>query len=329
MDLKKRIKDRLFTIKSKEEVKLRKFIISLFVFTLMLSINSTAKDAFSYEPNEYPDSVTEYGMEPFTTGYRDSQLEDFVVVEGEKAYHGTHSVAIHMTHPGSRWLIYAKNALESGQADALDSTFLDGLNIGDTLYYYLYVPWGAPIDSIFIFVRAIESGNWNQDVHTVYHASDLHYGRWNELKDGISDTCTTAFGDGAPFTTPLIQSDFQIDLIDGVVPACTLYFDCPSSKGRVPSEYIDTTGQAGITLPDGKGIEVAKGSINCVEYTLNTSAPVMIQVFDLTGRKQKEIPIGFRPTGNYNISLDLAPGVYITKVTTDIAEATGKIICVR
>ncbi len=301
---------------------MKKFIISLFVFTLMLSINSPAKDAFSYEPNEYPDSVTEYGMEPFTTGYRDSQLEDFVVVEGEKAYHGTHSVAIHMTHPGSRWLIFAKNALENGQADALDSTFLDGLQIGDTVFYYLYIPWGAPIDSIFIFVRNVD---WAHDDHKVYHASDLRFGRWNELKDGISELAT----DSTPFSVPLVQSDFQIDLIDGVVPACTLYFDCPSSKGRVPSKYIDTTGQAGITLPDGKGIKVAKGSINCVEYTLNTSAPVMIQVFDLTGRKQKEIPIGFRPAGNYNISLDLAPGVYITKVTTDIAEATGKIICVR
>jgi hypothetical protein len=311
---------------------LKKFIISLFVLTFMFSLAVIAKDAFSFEPEEFPDSIIPAGIDgmgPFTTGYRDSRAEDFEVVVGEKAYHGNHSVAIYMTHPGERWLIFAKNALESGQTDALDSTFLDGLNIGDTLYYYLYVPWGAPIDSIFIFVRDL---NWNQEVHSIYHASDLRFGRWNELKDGISDTTIAGFGNGAPMTIPLIQSDLQIDLIDGAEPACTLYFDCPSSKGKVPSKYVDTTGQAGISVQDpGKNpVKITKGSINCIEFTMNANAPVMVQVFDLTGRKQKEIPMGFQTAGDYSISLDLATGVYIAKITTDaVDEATGKIICVK
>jgi len=307
---------------------LRNFYELLIVFILVFSIDILAKDAFSFEPNEYPDSVTEYGMEPFTTGYRDSRPEDFSIVEGGKSYHGTHSVQLSMTHAGTRWLIFAKNARESGQTEALDSTFLHDLDIRDTMYYYLYVPWNAPIDSIFIFVRDL---SWNQEVHTIYHASDLHFGRWNELKDGISDTTIPGFGNGVPFTTPLIQSDFQIDTKAGVVPACTLYFDCPSSKGRVPSSYVDTTGQSGIEMPEqGAGaVTIVKSSINCVEYAINVNAPVMVQVFDLTGRKQLEIPVGIQSVGTYSIPLNLPAGVYLTRVVAGAEEVTGKAICFK
>jgi len=303
---------------------LRNFSELLIVFILVFSIDILAKDAFSFEPNEYPDSVTEYGMEPFFTGYRDSKPEDFVVVEGERWWHGTHSVAIHMTHEGARWLILTKNALESGENEALDTTFLDGVKHGDTLFYYLYIPWTAPIDSIFVFVR---NTTWNHDIHTVYHASDLRYGRWNILKDGISDTTA----DGDPFELPLIQSDFQIDLVAGEVPACTLYIDAISSKGRVPDKYADTTGQSGIEMPEpGDGaVSVAKGSINCVEYAINVNAPVMVQVFDLTGRKQLDIPVGVQAAGSYSIDLSLPAGVYITRVTVGAEEVTGKAICVK
>jgi len=319
---------------------LKKFLTVLFVIVFFLSLKALAKDAFSFEDKEYakkypnPDSIPSDidAMKPFTTGYRNSLPEDFSRVEGAKTYHGSHAIQLTMTHEGTRWLIFAKNARESTQADALDSTFLHDLDIGDTLFYYLYVPWNAPIDSIFIFVRALDAGGtWTQDVHTVYHASDLHFGRWNELKDGISDTTVTGFGNGEPFPTPLIQSDFQIDTRAGVVPACTLYFDCPSSKGRVPSEYIDTTGQAGIEMPEpGDGaVKVAKGSINCVEYAIGVVAPVMVQVYDLTGRKQLEIPVGIQSAGTYRIPLNLPAGVYLTRVVAGEEEVTGKVICVR
>jgi hypothetical protein len=314
-----------------KEVNLRKFLVLLFIVMLLSSLSAFAKDAFSFEPYEYPDSVlpsTDYeGMEPFITGYRDSKPEDFSIVEGKKWWHGTHSVQISMTHEAIRWNIMAKNKRISGQVESLDTTFLTDLDYGDTIYYYLYIPWNAHIDSIFIFVRNYD---WDHEEHTVYHTSDLHYGRWNELKDGISRNNTA--GDPFDKIDSIIQSDFEIHTSPLVnPPACTLYWDAPSSKGRVPPRFTDTTGQAGVEMPEqGAGaVTVTKGSINCVEYSINASEPVIVQVFDLTGRKQLEIPVGMQSAGTYSIPLNLRAGVYITRVAAITGEATGKVICVK
>ncbi len=297
---------------------MKNFIALFIILTLVFSLNTFAKDSFSFEPEEYPDSIIPPGIEglaPFTTGYRDSEPGDFSVVEGEESWHGTHSVQIRMTHEGTRWFLFCKNALISGQEDALDTTFLIDLDNGDTIYYYLYIPSEAPIDSIFMFLR---NQNWEHDEHTVYHASDLNFGGWNELKDGISDNNTS----GEPFTFPLIQSDFQIDTYDSVAnPACTLYWDCPSSLGPV----------AGIYMPEQKNnaVSVVKNSINCVKYTLNVGKPVIVQIFDLTGRKQTEIVPGFQTAGSYDIDLSLSTGVYIARVVAGIELETVKVICVK
>ena len=55
----------------------------------------------------------------------------------------------------------------------------------------------------------------------------------------------------------------------------------------------------------------------------------MVQVFDLTGRKQEEIPIGIQPAGTYNIQLTFPTGVYLTVVTAGEVIKTGKVICVK
>jgi len=297
----------------------QKIIALLFILTLVFPLNTFAKDSFSFEPEEYPGGIIPPGIEglaPFTTGYRDSRPEDFSVVEGE-SWHGTHAVQIRMTHEGKKWNIFARNYyLHPGDPEYLDSTFLQDLDTGDTIYYYLYIPSGAPIDSIFMFLRDY---NWAWDKATIYHASDLDFGVWNELKDGISDS--TDYGD-TTFTFPIMQSDFQIDTYDSVAnPACTLYWDCPSSSGPV----------AGINMPEQKNnaLSVVRSSINCVKYTLNAAAPVIIQIFDLTGRKQTETVPGFQAAGSYGIDLSLSAGVYIARIVAGTEEKTAKVICIR
>jgi hypothetical protein len=304
---------------------LRNFLVLLFVVMLLSSLSALAKDAFSFEPYEYADSVlpsTAYeGMEPFITGYRDSRASDFSIVEGIKWWHGTHSIQMCMTHTGTKWNIMAKNAVIGSQPENRDTSFLIGVENRDTIYYYVYIPWNAHIDSIFIFVR---NQDWAHDGHTTYYPQNLRFGRWNELKDGISDDFE--------ITTGIIQSDFEIHTNPEVnPPACTLYFDAISSKGRVPPRFTDTTGQAGVEMPEpGAGaVTITKGSINCVEYSINASEPVIVQVFDLTGRKELEIPVGMQSAGTYSIPLNLRAGVYITRVATITGEATGKVICVK
>ncbi len=299
---------------------MKKFLTLLMVLTFVFVISAIAKDAFSFEPNDTL-YYKEGGMVPFFTGYRDSKPEDFSVVEGAKWWHGTHALQLTMTHPGTQWILLTKNHYVAPDNDEyMDTTFIKGLTNRDTIYYYVYIPWSAPIDSIFIFVR---DENWQFDELTVYHAEDLNFGRWNELKDGIADNLNLA-------TVRIVQTDFQIDLVADTVPACTLYFDAISSKGRVPPQFCDTAGQAGIKIPEqGNGVSVAKGSINCVEYAIDAGAPVIVQVFDLTGRKRLEIPVGMQPAGTYSVPLNLPAGVYLTRVATIKGEAKGKSICIN
>jgi hypothetical protein len=299
----------------------RKFIALLCILTFVFSLNTFAKDAFSFEPYEYADSfvpLTYEGMEPFITGYRDSKPEDFSIVEGKKWWHGTHSIQMCMTHRGTKWNIMAKNAVIGSQPENRDTSFLIGVENRDTMYYYVYIPWSCPIDSIFIFVR---NQDWAHDGHTTYYPRNLSFGRWNELKDGISDDFE--------ITTGIIQSDFEIHTNREVnPPACTLYIDAISSKGRVPGKYADTTGQSGIEMPKEGALNVAKASINCIEYTINCNTMVMVQVFDLAGRKIMEEG-GFQVAGSYSLPLDLTAGVYLTVITAGEEIKTAKTICVK
>lgn len=311
---------------------MKNIIALLFILMLVFSLNTFAKDAFSFEPEEYTDSIIppgHIGMEPFITGYRNSDTLDFSVVETAEMLHvhGTHVIQMTMTHPGTAWNIMAKNAVIGNQPENRDTSFLIGLNNRDTLWYWVYIPWSCPVDSIFIFVR---NENWSHEEHTVYHPSDLNFGKWNELKDGISDNFS-----GQPYDLTngnIIQSDFEVRTNPAISPPnCTLYIDAISSKGRVPPEYIDTNYQGGIKMPEpGEGVvKVSKGSINCIEYATNVTAPVMIQVFNVAGQKKIEIPIGMQVAGSYNIPLDLAAGVYIIRVVVGAEEETGKAICVK
>lgn len=295
---------------------MKNFLLSFIALILVISLSTFAKDSFSFEPEEYEgDSVplSYIGMAPFFTWYRDSDPEDYSVVEGEESWHGTHAVQMRLTRTGTKWNIICQNHyLRPADTMSKDTTFLQDLNYGDTIYYYLYIPLVAPIDSLFVFVRNV---NWTHDEHTVYHASDLSFGGWNELKDGISDDF--------PMVDSVIQSDFEIHTTPyGANPACTLYWDCPSSLGPM----------AGISMPEQKNnaVSVAKNSINCVKYTLNGGKPVILQIFDLTGRKVSEMVPGFQTAGSYEIDLtSLSPGVYIARVVAGIEVEIGKVICVK
>jgi hypothetical protein len=87
--------------------------------------------------------------------------------------------------------------------NSLDTLFLPGIEAGDTLYYYLFVPCGAPIESLFIFER---DSIWTQDPKAWYFPKDLTFGAWNELKSGVSDTGAN----GTTMQFPLVQVDFEI-----------------------------------------------------------------------------------------------------------------------
>lgn len=70
----------------------------------------------------------------------------------------------------------------------------------------------------------------------------------------------------------------------------------------------------------------ASGSVY-VSCNLASSAPVSIQVCDITGRVVEETQSGIQPAGNYEYKLkELAKGVYIVKLSTGAVSATAKLV---
>jgi hypothetical protein len=202
--------------------------------------------------------------------------------------------------------------------NALDTNFLPGVGDKDTIFYYLWIPCGAPIDSIFIFAR---DSIWAQDAKTVYKKIDLNFGCWNELFDRVDSTGTFLF--------PLVQCDFEIHTdaslnVPGTSPGCTLYFDCPSSIGSIfPDGYDDTTGQreiCGGIIEGSDGITV-EASINSVKISLSKSAPITVSIYNVIGQRVYQ-SAGFAPAGENIVDVsDLANGVYTVKVVSGVGSA--------
>jgi hypothetical protein len=252
---------------------------------------------------------------------------------------GNHAAQLDLTTPGNKWLFLCKAFSRGGPGqNGLDTIFMDDLVPGlDTIYYYLWIPNNAPIDSIFAFERD-SLMEWDSKV--IFRKADLNFGYWNELKSGLSLTADSS-GTQVPIHLPLWQIDFEIHTDSafahpGLSPGCTLYWDCPSTMGSILSFIGDTAGQKdtlhpGIEMPEqGDGaVIVPKTSINCVAYETTVMAPVMIQLFDVTGRKQLEIAPGVQPAGKYSIPLkDLHAGVYLVRVVAGKEVETGKVISV-
>jgi hypothetical protein len=309
-------------------VKLRKFL-AVFVLVFVFALPIFAKYMYDFE-EPWPDTLTT--IAPWIP-YRDLDTSCVSVVENVKWFSsfGHHAVEIRLNKVGKMWLVFLVAKWQAGY-NARDTLFLKDLAPGDTIYYYWYIPCGAPIDSFFIFER---DSMWGRDYYSYYFPEDLTFGAWNELKDGISEMRNNG---SEPMLFPLIQIDceFHTDSMlkhNGVAPNCTLYFDCPSSMGPV-SAYADTAGQrencAGVEMPkQGSGaVSVPKTSINCLEYETKVMAPVAIQVFNAAGRKQLEIVPGVQPAGKYSIPLELPAGVYLVRVVAGKEVETGKIISV-
>jgi hypothetical protein len=279
---------------------------------LVYSLPALAKGTYDFEHGVRDSTLPWLGTRDF------NNYNDLKVVTDE-ALNGNYSLQVPLCDTGflspyGYWYLYCKGAFMGGPPqNAYDSCFLWDLGVGDTMWYYFYCPSGAEVDSFVIF---LQDSNWTYGPYKNYIYADLDMDAWNEFKYPLTTDI-----EGNPLDFRIAQANLWI-MTFSTPPSCTLYFDCPST---------DSSQMAGITIPEqGDGaVSIARGSINCVEYSIKVSAPVMLQVFDLVGRKQKEIAPGIQAPGSYKVDLDLPTGFYFARVVAGKEVVISKITCVK
>jgi hypothetical protein len=297
-------------------VNLRKFFV-LFILLFVFVLPIFAKYFFDFEQ---PIADVQYPLDPWIQ-YRDlakvrvngTDTTYLVsVVDNVKwvTQGGHHAAEVRMDTSGNKWLLMCK-ARWNGMVNALDTLFLTDVGVGDTMYYYLWIPQDAPIDSIFIFER---DSIWGWGDVSRYYPEDLTFGCWNELKDGVS-----LLKGADTMLFPLVQCDFEIHTDSalnhpGLTPGCTLYFDCPSTMGSIMGVFDDTVGQCQAGIIEGPDGITVEASINSVKISLIKSAPITVNVYNVIGQKVYE-SAGFAPAGESTLDFsDLAKGVYTVRV---------------
>jgi len=92
---------------------------------------------------------------------------------------------------------------------------------------------------------------------------------------------------------------------------------------------IFNPGPASGTGPEFKVYPNPATDMARIEFTLNTSNKVSIQMFDLTGKLVRTMDMGHLPTGNHEVNLSVSSmpsGTYILKVMNGSQGSSGKIV---
>ncbi len=288
---------------------MRRFFI-LFLLILFSSLSISAKRIQDFEYGEWGDSTWGWKESRFFVNNNDMK---FVT---DKAYSGSQSIMLPLidTIPfgGIRmWLLYCKSAYWTNGI-CKDSVFMhENVEIGDSIFYYLYCSPSAPIDSIVLYVR---DSDWRNSIYDIYQYDNLTMDAWNELICYITDTNV----EGLPMRLPLLQFDFWFWTDMGVYPfVCTLYIDAISTDGPV----------SGITInPDKINLET---SINNINFILDEPAHVLLSIYNLTGIKVTEIVPGRLTAGAHSIPVENLPtGIYIVRGVFGQVKLTGKLLII-
>ncbi|MDX1741914.1 MAG: T9SS type A sorting domain-containing protein, partial [Rhodothermales bacterium] len=67
-------------------------------------------------------------------------------------------------------------------------------------------------------------------------------------------------------------------------------------------------------------------------YTLGRGTAVSLSVYDVLGRKVKEVALGMQPAGAHEILLDatdLSPGLYVYRLGSDVYSETKRMMVVK
>jgi hypothetical protein len=230
------------------------------------------------------------------------------------AYEGDHTLGVILfdpaiTDPGDdKWDFHSRpNEAETGINHFAD------VGTADTISFQVWIPPVGEIDENLVFVPYAQYLDWGVfDENDSISLDSIHQlgfedGGWREFTVTLPDTVSG--GD-------VLALGIQLEFPEVVNPDYTIYVD-----------YITSETVAGIPISEDESIlSVPKASVNNLSYQLNSAAPVHIAVYNTLGQKAKEIVPGTQAGGAYSLDVDLAPGVYLYKVTAGKVGKSSKLI---
>lgn len=231
---------------------------------------------------------------------------------------GSHALRVVLTDP-------TDTGFMEPQFTTTESNFLNDFNLGDTVFYALYL--GIPhdpdtfINVLKMFGKAGPSWGWHENgsIWGIPNPSPhlpndtVKFGQWNLVAFVIPQMDSTwhQIGICINFNNNSAANTYSEN--------DTIYFDAITSLGRL----------SGINIKDGD-VVLPKTSIGSIKYSLSSTTPVLIEVFDLTGRKVISEAPGFQVAGDHELKTDgLAAGVYIVKVVAGNAILISKLITIE
>lgn len=236
---------------------------------------------------------------------------------------GSHALRVVLTDPSDTGWVEPQFSNEG--------EFLEDLATGDTIFYAIYL--GEPqdpdtaIDVFKMFGKHGPDWTWAEDANgTVWGIpgtcanlpnDTVKFGQWNLLTyvvPDIGDHVWQQVGICINFNASL--SEYPENTYS---ENDTIYLDAITSQGRL----------SGIDIAEGS-LVLPKTSIGSIKYSLTSTAPVLIEAFDLTGRKVLSEAPGFQAAGDHELKpVGLASGVYIVKVVVGDAILTSKLLTIE
>ncbi len=256
-------------------------------------------------------------------------ISDYLPIEvinaSSTVYEGTYALGVILydtatSDPGADKWDFNSRPGEGGRNHFYHVEGTDTINDvveGDTIRFHLWIPPKYEIDTQLVYrsySQYIEWGIWDADsigIDSIYDNEGLVDGGWRAFDVVLPDTVGG---------TDILAVGIQFEFPDTVNPGDTIYVD-----------YITSEGSSGINIlpEDASILSLPSSSINNLRYEINSAALVHIAVYNSLGQKVKEIVPGFQAANAYSLNIDLAPGIYLYKVTAGKNGKCSKLLMLK
>ena len=236
---------------------------------------------------------------------------------------GSHALRVVLTDPSDTGWVEPQFSNEG--------EFLEDLATGDTVFYAIYLSEPHdPDTAINVFKMFGKHGtgwSWAQDDNGCIWSipgtcanlpnDTVLFGRWNLLTFVVPDIGEDAWQQiGICINFNASISKYPENTYS---ENDTIYFDAITSQGRL----------SGIDISDGS-LALPKASIGSIKYSLTSTAPVLIEAYNLAGQKVLSEAPGFQAAGDHELKVNgLASGVYIVKVVAGGDILTSKLLTIE
>lgn len=237
-------------------------------------------------------------------GRSDSKpIEVFNEALGEDAFEGTHAF-------GFTFYDESDTGATIWDVNSRDDDKFADIAEGDSFIVHVWIPAEGEVDTAIEVAPYYQYGGWSEWVDTVVTLAALYDGGYEE--GGWVRFALEFATDGASMDAMGVEYHYP----DTVNPEHTWYID-----------YIYDKDVSGIPVStDGDLLTLSATSMNNLKYEIGASAAVHIDVYNPLGQKVKEIVPGTQASGAYSLNIDLAPGVYMCKVTAGKVGKFSKLI---